>query len=467
MAVAAAMSPVRWVEDRQYRWLLAALLVMCVVYSLVPGELLVNPNGPISNQQQTQIPWLTRVQWLPILAAAGWVMLRRWPVFTRFAQVLNPLIAVYLGWMLLSAFWSPDAGFVFRQWLIMLAVSAAAVAFCLASWTPQRMMTLLRNTITFMLVLSLLVALFKPSIGVHSENQFELLGSWRGITYQKNGLGQLAAVAIIVWFHAALTGAVSRGICVAALALAVLLILKSRSSTSLVVSMLACTVQFVVIRPPLRLPGGTVPLWSLLGLLVLAPLFFDLALTGSFGGEALAEAFGSIFGKDATFSGRTLIWAETLRNIAARPWLGYGFNSYWLEKGGPAEISRQILGWNVPNAHNGYLEIVNELGLVGLAIFLLMLVLYARQLRLLARVSAAQFALHLSLLVYLLIANLTEVGWFHPIAFTHVVMMFSMATVARLELEARLRQSLLLSPAIPPTRQAQTMTGAPRRLPTP
>lgn len=442
MAFTAAESPVRWVEDRQYAFLLALLLSLCVVYSVVPGELLINPNSPVSSQQQTQTPWLTRVQWLPILAAAGWVMLRRWQVCFHLVKWLNPLLPAYLGWMLLSALWSPDAGFVFRQWLIMLAVSLAAVAFCLASWTPQRMMTLLRNAITVLLMLSLLVALLRPDIGVHSENQFELLGSWRGITYQKNGLGQLAAVAIIVWFHAALTGTVSRRYCLAALTLAVLLIVKSRSSTSLVVSLLACAVQWIALRPPLRLPGGTLPLWSLLGLLILTPLFFELALTGSFSGAALAEAFGSIFGKDATFSGRTVIWAETLRNIVARPWLGYGFNSYWLEKGGPADLSRQILGWDVPNAHNGYLEIVNELGLVGLAIFLLMVVGYARQLRRLASISATQCALHRSLLVYLLIANITEVGWFHPIAFTHVVMMFSMATVARLELEVRLRQSL-------------------------
>jgi O-antigen ligase len=54
-----------------------------------------------------------------------------------------------------------------------------------------------------------------------------------------------------------------------------------------------------------------------------------------------------------------------------RPWLGHGYNAFWLGDEGPSGIVRQIAGWDVPGAHNGFLEIWLDLGFLGLALFFL------------------------------------------------------------------------------------------------
>ena len=51
------------------------------------------------------------------------------------------------------------------------------------------------------------------------------------------------------------------------------------------------------------------------------------------------------------------------------PWIGRGFNAFWLGDEGPSGEIRKLAGWDVPSAHNGYLEIWLDLGLCGLAAF--------------------------------------------------------------------------------------------------
>src|SRR5690606_33883518 len=80
------------------------------------------------------------------------------------------------------------------------------------------------------------------------------------------------------------------------------------------------------------------------------------------------EAVLAALGRDATLTGRTLLWVLVLGEIRERPWLGYGYGGYWLGWDGPSAFVWQAVGWMPPSAHNGYLDAVLDLGLVGLVI---------------------------------------------------------------------------------------------------
>lgn len=69
----------------------------------------------------------------------------------------------------------------------------------------------------------------------------------------------------------------------------------------------------------------------------------------------------------STFEGRTDIWQEARAYIRARPWLGYGYDSFWSPK--RIEEISESLGWTVPNAHSDYLDVLLGLGGIGLAVF--------------------------------------------------------------------------------------------------
>jgi exopolysaccharide production protein ExoQ len=90
-------------------------------------------------------------------------------------------------------------------------------------------------------------------------------------------------------------------------------------------------------------------------------------------GFMLSSVVLTTLGRNATLSGRTVIWGFVARSIAKRPLLGYGFYSFWL--GMKGESARLIVGthWTFGYAHNGVLEIWLQLGLVGVVLFFITL----------------------------------------------------------------------------------------------
>jgi O-antigen ligase len=78
-----------------------------------------------------------------------------------------------------------------------------------------------------------------------------------------------------------------------------------------------------------------------------------------------------LYGKDLTFTGRTVIWRGCFRAIREQLWFGYGLGGVWSNPGAqPTKGILSQLGFIVFHAHNGYIELMLHLGLVGLFIWM-------------------------------------------------------------------------------------------------
>jgi O-antigen ligase len=78
--------------------------------------------------------------------------------------------------------------------------------------------------------------------------------------------------------------------------------------------------------------------------------------------------FGTI-GKDATLTGRTDVWPFVLHFISERPWLGWGYRSFWQQDNPLAVNIWETLGWIIPGGHNGFLDLLTDVGYLGSAAF--------------------------------------------------------------------------------------------------
>lgn len=76
-------------------------------------------------------------------------------------------------------------------------------------------------------------------------------------------------------------------------------------------------------------------------------------------------------GRDATLTGRTEIWSLVL-GMKGNPVFGTGFESFWLGK--RLEKIWSLYWWHPNEAHDGYIEIFLELGWIGVALFVIVLV---------------------------------------------------------------------------------------------
>jgi O-antigen ligase len=126
----------------------------------------------------------------------------------------------------------------------------------------------------------------------------------------------------------------------------------------------------------------------------------------------------SLIGKSPDMTGRTKIWKIVLNLIDQRPLQGWGWSSYWVPW---VEPYRGLVVINhVPyfQAHNAFLDVWLQLGIVGLGLFLLLLAMtFVRLWRLAVRHTSPLYLWPILVFVGIVTQNLTEsrmlveIGW--------------------------------------------------------
>jgi O-antigen ligase len=74
----------------------------------------------------------------------------------------------------------------------------------------------------------------------------------------------------------------------------------------------------------------------------------------------------------SSLTGRLPLWQELWKAADDRLVMGHGMGAFWNEKN-VLKYSR-MLGWHIPHAHNAYLDLILQIGLVGLALHVIWLV---------------------------------------------------------------------------------------------
>ena len=182
----------------------------------------------------------------------------------------------------------------------------------------------------------------------------------------KNYLGECATVALLLSLYEMLHSGRRRafGIIVAVIATALLILSNSKTSVALAVLAPLLAAATLLIRKVTRISPAVI-------LLSIPLAYFVLATISGFSINRLSYM---LYG-DPTFTGRTIIWDFAHLEIARRPLLGWGYQSFWLA-GADAPSVVDAPGWvkGMPNAHNGYLDTILEMGYVGFALLAMFIV---------------------------------------------------------------------------------------------
>ena len=87
--------------------------------------------------------------------------------------------------------------------------------------------------------------------------------------------------------------------------------------------------------------------------------------------DVFAPLIVGLLKRSITFSGRTFIWDKTLAFVKMHPFLGGGINTL--------EVDAKII--NAPHAHNYFLQILYQSGILGMTFFLVIVVLLVKHLQ--------------------------------------------------------------------------------------
>lgn len=294
-------------------------------------------------------------------------------LFKRYDRIFSFIRSEkYLGLFvlicLLSAVWS-DYPFLSFKRSFQLFVMFLIVVEALVNIDPKILLKQVKVVVSLYLFFNLYACRFIPAA------IDPVFGTWRGIEVQKNLLAQttlfcLLSSIVLFNFDKARFSKIYDSLLILT---SLLIIYKAHSSTGIIavtiIMSMGLVFQIESIFNSLGI-GRSVLGLTFLFILSLSIIFIIFS----------SEIFGLIpgyFGKDMTLSGRVDIWEFALNDIEKKMLLGYGFATYWIMGSSRLEIfASYFQGFKVNEAHNGYLEILLQLGVVGFIFFLFVIVIY-------------------------------------------------------------------------------------------
>lgn len=251
---------------------------------------------------------------------------------------------------LASTLWSVEPGDTFRRSIGLLGTTLAGL-YIGTHFEPRQQIRILAVCIVVAAVLSLFVGIAFPPIGVTTDG-------WQGVFFQKNSLGRMMCLGIVCLSFIAAGDRRNRLFSLLVIPLCITLLLLSESVTAAFVAFgLLISIPFI---PILRWPIGRLAAIGVAFAAVIIPLGVWV-LENS---DVVLRALG----KQSHLTGRLPLWAHIKAEILTMPILGHGYAAFWSTP--ESDRLRQTLNWDVMNAHNGFLEMMLGLGIVGLVIFL-------------------------------------------------------------------------------------------------
>lgn len=219
-----------------------------------------------------------------------------------------------------------------------------------------------------------------------------------GYFTHKQALGLLCAVGIILSSYELLQGGWRRVVALIALALGFWLVLASESKSALALSLVAisCAGPILLLCRKTRLTPAFV-----VAAVVLASMFVRDPI----------ERIGYKLYGDYTLTGRTAIWTFSSYRISQKPWLGWGFHSYFFVPNSPQNEAPGYVR-QMPSSHDGYMDVKLETGRIGFWIFLIFIYSSLHLLERVRRRDPVRAWFFLSFELFAVLINLLDTNWF-------------------------------------------------------
>lgn len=319
----------------------------------------------------------------------------------------NIWLIFLVGYLFISTLWSSMFSISFTRFI--RETPALIMAFIILSeHNPhEAMLSLLRRTTYILIPFSMLLIKYFPEYGVqYSRWSGEI--SWIGVTMQKNGLGRLCIIAafFLIWsfirrrqmpntpdvkfqtvseiFLLTLTFWLLKGPSIGAM--------SATAVTSLAVG-LTVFLGLLFMNKIKSYPSANT-------LMAIITAIIVLGILTVFSSGTTVSSFTANVGRDTTLTGRTEVWQSLLPVAMKHPILGHGFGGFWTAK------SRDF--FMISEAHSGYLDVLLEIGFVGLILVTLFFLSSCRKAQQMMKDNFYWASLWICFLIMAVIHNISE-----------------------------------------------------------
>lgn len=262
-----------------------------------------------------------------------------------------PAVWLLVLWALCSVLWSYAPDITLRRAVALIGTTIFAM-YLATRFSPQQNFNFLGAAFAIVMIASYICALLFPTDD-----------AWTGVFFTKNELTRASLLASMIFVF--LLQTTKRKIWGGFLLAALLLLFKSSSATGialLIISLGMIAIFFILNSSDRNKKVKIVILAVLLAILVTGTLllYWNDVLT--------------YFQKDVTLTGRIPLWKLVWVAIQKHPIFGYGYGGFWNGWDGPSAAIWSVLLWLPPGAHNGFLDLTLDLGIIGVGIYVTVLI---------------------------------------------------------------------------------------------
>ena len=299
---------------------------------------------------------------------------------------ISSLIA-YLLFAAASVTWAYNPELSFNRMLLQVLVFIVVVVPYALPIRTKHTMQGIHICYTIALAVSAVYVLTTPPSPIGHPGYFT----------HKQDLGLLGAIGIILSSHEILHRGSRRIVGLISMALGIWLVFESQSKSTLALSLMAIPGSWLilVVCKKTRLTPAYI-----VAAFVVATMFVSNPI----------ERIGYRLYGDATLTGRTGIWGFIEYQISHKPWLGWGFHSYYFVPNSPHESAPGYIR-EMPSSHSGYLELRLETGRIGYWIFMVFIYASLHLLEYVRRKDPVRAWGFLSIQLFAVMINLLDSNW--------------------------------------------------------
>lgn len=279
----------------------------------------------------------------------------------------NIWVAILISYMLISISWSDIPFISFKRWT--REIIAVIIAFFIATEKDpyQAFQSIFRRLIYITMPFSLILIKYYPDLGVfYSRDGFR---AWNGVALHKNGLTNLCTFfiffliwtfirrwngrdKIVVWYQTYIE--------IFIILLTIYLFMgPNHTPTYSATSMISLTIALIALIWFFRMQRNEKIIRVITLILIVGFIIYGTIIP--FIGQLKIIDISSAVGRDQSLTGRVDTWAKVIPYVWDKPFWGCGYGAFLTDS-----MIETIGAYHV---HNGYLDIILNIGFIGLGFF--------------------------------------------------------------------------------------------------
>lgn len=270
----------------------------------------------------------------------------------------NLFLNLLILWAVVSIFWTTNLLETLLALVSLLGMYLFAF-YLVEKFKIEEIWELLIYFFLISILINAYVLYFFPELSIHHEPGHN--GKWRGVFWHKNLFAHLYSFSIIVFSLALYFKTyVSKWLLSLALVASFWFVYKSGSTTAWLVSMIYLILFMTKwLQTRFHIKWRWIILFFVISTIIVA-LNANLLLM-------------QLFGKDTSFHGRIDLWLQVWELIQQNLLSGNGYYGFWYNAEHSFDGLKGNIFYGLRAAHNGFLDVLVFLGVIGMFFFALML----------------------------------------------------------------------------------------------